>query len=41
MAPPGGVFGIGRVNALEIRYGHYQKNIDLNANIISVHVKFK
>ena len=41
MAPPAGVFNIQRVNSLEIRYGHYQKNIDMNSNIISLHVKFK
>jgi len=41
MAPPKGVFNIQHVNALEIRYGHYQKNINMNANIISLHLKFK
>jgi hypothetical protein len=41
MAPPAGVLNIQHVNTLEIRYGHYQKNIDMNANIISLHVKFK
>lgn len=41
IAPPAGVFGIQHWNALEIRYGHYSKNIGLNANIISLHVKFK
>ena len=41
MAPPAGVFNIARINALEIRYGHYTKNIGLNANIVSLHVKFK
>lgn len=41
MAPPGGVFNIQQLNAMEIRYGHYQKNISMNANIISLHIKFK
>lgn len=41
MAPPNGVFNLQHVNALEIRYGHYRKNINLNANIISLHLKFK
>ena len=41
MVPPAGVFSIRHVNSLEIRYGHYEKNIDLNANIVSLHVKFK
>ncbi|HKH62822.1 MAG TPA: DUF3570 domain-containing protein [Flavitalea sp.] len=41
MAPPSGVFNIQHLNAMEIRYGHYRKNIDMNANIISLHIKFK
>lgn len=41
MAPPAGVFNIQHINALEIRYGHYQKNIEMNANIISLHLKFR
>lgn len=41
MAPPGGVFNIQHLNTIEIRYGHYQKNIDMNANIISLYIKFK
>jgi hypothetical protein len=41
MAPPRGVLGIQRFNAFEIRYGHYQKNINLNSDIISLHLKFK
>lgn len=40
-APPKGVFNIQHVNSIEIRYGHYQKNIEMNANIISMHLKFK
>lgn len=41
MAPPDGIFSIQHLNAIEIRYGHYQKNIDMNANIISLHIKIK
>lgn len=41
LSPPGGVFHLDHVNALEIRYGHYSKNIDMNANILSLHLKFK
>jgi len=41
MAPPKGVFNIQHFNALEIRYGHYQKNVNMNSNIISLHLKFK
>ena len=29
------------VRGWSFRYGHYSKNINLNANIISLHVKFK
>jgi hypothetical protein len=41
LSPPKGVFSIQHLNALEIRYGHYQRNIDFNSNIISLHLKFK
>jgi Protein of unknown function (DUF3570) len=39
--PPKGVFGLDRFNMLELRYGHYAKNIDMNSDIISLHLKFK
>jgi hypothetical protein len=39
--PPKGVFGIQRVNMIELRYGHYAKNIAMNANIVSLNIKFK
>lgn len=41
IAPPKGVFGSKHLNALELRYGHYSKNIDMNADVISVNLKFK
>lgn len=41
LAPPKGVFGIQHVNMLELRYGHYTKNIDMNANIVSLNLRFK
>lgn len=41
VAPPGGVFHIQHLNALELRYGHYQKTTGMNANIISLSLKFK
>ena len=41
IAPPQGVFNIQRVNSLELRYGHYEKMTDLNANIISMHIGFR
>lgn len=39
--PPKGVFGVQRLNMLELRYGHYQKSYSMNANIISLNLKFK
>ncbi len=41
LAPPKGVFGIQHLSVLELRYGHYTKNIGMNANIISMNLKFK
>jgi hypothetical protein len=40
-APPGGVLGLTRFNALELRYGHYERSTGLNAEIISLLAKFK
>lgn len=41
LAPPKGVFGMQRFNMIEVRYGRYMKNINMNANIVSMNVKFK
>ena len=41
MAPPAGVFHFQHLNSLEMRYGHYNKNIKMNSNIVSLHLKFK
>jgi hypothetical protein len=41
LAPPKGVFGIDHLNMLELRYGHYTKNIAMNANIVSLNLRFK
>ncbi|MFC4263913.1 DUF3570 domain-containing protein [Ferruginibacter yonginensis] len=41
LVPPTGVFGLQHFSMLELRYGHYQKSIDMNANIISLNLKFK
>jgi hypothetical protein len=41
LAPPGGVFGVKHWNMLEIRYGHYTKDINMNANIVSLNIKYK
>ncbi|MFM2137721.1 MAG: hypothetical protein RJA57_28 [Bacteroidota bacterium] len=41
ITPPKGVFGIGRLNALELRYGHYDRSNGLTSDIISLHLKYK
>jgi hypothetical protein len=41
IAPPKGVFGSPHFGMMEIRFGHYAKNIHMNANIISMNLKFK
>lgn len=41
IVPPKGVFGVQRLNMLELRYGHYRKDYGMNANIISLNLKFK
>jgi hypothetical protein len=41
IAPPKGVLGIQHFNMLEIRYGHYTKNIGMNSDIVSLNLKFK
>jgi len=41
IAPPNGVFKMKRLNALEMRYGRYQKSNGMNSNIISLNLKFK
>ena len=41
MAPPNGAFHIQHFNSLELRYGHYQKTTDMNANIISMAIGFR
>ncbi len=38
---PGGLLGIARFNALEIRYGHYTRKTGLVSNIISLSARFK
>jgi hypothetical protein len=40
-APPGGVFGLTKFNALELRYANYQRSTGLDANIITLLAKFK
>ena len=41
LVSPDGVFGIGKFNTIEIRYGHYNRQTGLVSNIISMHAKFK
>lgn len=40
-APPAGVFGMEHFNMLELRYGHYSKNIGMKADIVSLNLRFK
>ncbi|MFC6268361.1 DUF3570 domain-containing protein [Frigoriflavimonas asaccharolytica] len=39
--PKNGLFGVSRLNMLEIRYGHYTKSIGMKSNIISLNLRFK
>ena len=41
IAPPKGVFGKQHFSMIELRYGHYTKNIGMNSDIISMNLKFK
>lgn len=40
-APPGGIFNIPRLNAMELRYGHYKRSTGLTSDIITLLIKFK
>lgn len=40
-APPGGLLGISKFNALELRYGHYNRSTGLTSDIITLLAKFK
>ncbi len=41
ITPPKGVFGVKRLNMLEMRYGHYTRTNGLSSDIISLNLKFK
>ena len=41
LSPPNGVLGIRRFNMLELRYGHYTKNVEMNSNVISMNIKLR
>lgn len=40
-SPPKGVFGLQRLNMLELRYGHYTRSTSLTSNVVSLNLKFK
>lgn len=40
-SPKNGLFGIERLNMLEIRYGHYTKSVGMQSDIISLNLRFK
>jgi hypothetical protein len=40
-SPKNGLFGIERLNMLEIRYGHYTKSVGMKSDIISLNLRFK
>ncbi|WP_276967577.1 DUF3570 domain-containing protein [Chryseobacterium sp.] len=39
--PKNGLFGLERLNMLEIRYGHYTKSVGMSSDIISLNLRFK
>jgi hypothetical protein len=41
LEPVKGVFSKQHFNMIELRYGHYQKNVQLNSDIISINLRFK
>jgi Protein of unknown function (DUF3570) len=41
ISPEKGVFGIQKLNMLELRYGHYSRSNGLTSNIVSMNLKFK
>jgi hypothetical protein len=41
ITPIKGVFGIKKLNMLELRYGHYSRSNGLTSNIVSMNLKFK
>lgn len=40
-APPKGLLGKQRFRMVEFRYGHYAKNINMNADVLSMNLQFK
>jgi hypothetical protein len=41
LAPPGGILGWQRLNSMELRYGHYQRNNGLQSNEIALQLKWR
>jgi hypothetical protein len=41
LSPPNGIFGVQKLNSLEIRYGHYKRSNGLQSNEVSLHLKWK
>ena len=41
VAPPKGIFSTAHFSMIELRYGHYTKNVDMQSNIVSMNLKFK
>ena len=41
IAPPKGIFGSPHFNMIELRYGYYTRTNNMNANIVSVNLRFK
>ncbi len=41
LVPPKGILNFKHISSMEIRYGHYSKNIGMRSNILSLHLKFK
>ena len=41
ITPANGVFGMQHFNMIELRYGHYAKNIGMNANSITMNLRFR
>ncbi|WP_312334564.1 hypothetical protein [Sphingobacterium sp.] len=38
---PNGLFGIRKLDMLELRYGHYTKSVGMKSDIISLNLRFK
>ncbi|MBV9989085.1 MAG: DUF3570 domain-containing protein [Chitinophagaceae bacterium] len=41
LTPPKGVFGVEKINMLELRYGHYSRTNGMNSDIVSLNLRFR